>query len=118
MVGLHQLTLSRADGSPVSQVNFGTLEADRLEGRGWYANESWGQWAGQLDGTAALCMAVPADATSVSMTAHSAQPNTELQVWANGSKLGTFTLQPAADNYNVAFNQPLPPGVAAGAPAL
>jgi hypothetical protein len=105
MIGLHQLTLSRADGSAVSQLTFGTLEADALEGRGWYANENWGQWAGELSGTAALCVSVPADTATVSLTAHSRQPDAELQVWVNGSMRGTFYLQPTVDNYLVALNQ-------------
>jgi hypothetical protein len=111
MIGLHQLTLSRADGSAVNQLTFGTIEADALEGRGFYANENWGQWVGELDGTAAVCMSVPPDTATVSLIAHSRQPNTELQVWVNGSMRGDFNMQPAADNYLIALNQP--PAIAA-----
>jgi hypothetical protein len=103
-VGLHQLALLYADGTPVTTLAFGTLEADGLEGRGWYANESWGQWAGELGGTAALCVSVPSDAATLSLAAHSRDPNTELQVWVDGSLRGRVTLQPTADNYLVALN--------------
>ena len=111
MIGLHQLTLSRSDGSAVNQLTFGTIEADALEGRGFYANENWGQWVGELDGTAAVCMSVPPDTATVSLIAHARQPNTELQVWVNGSMRGDFNMQPAADNYLIALNQP--PAIAA-----
>ena len=100
-IGLHQLALLGADGTPLDRIAFGTIEADVLDGRGWYANEAWGQWAGSADGTATLCLAVPPGTASVSLSAHAIQPGTQVQVWADGTQLGTITLQPTEADYQL-----------------
>jgi len=91
-VGLQRLAFVGGDGSTLGEVTFGTLEADLVQGRGWYHNETWGQWAGDRDGRASLCLAVPSDAVAITLSAYARRPDTELQVWANGVPLGAVTL--------------------------
>jgi cellulase (glycosyl hydrolase family 5) len=102
-VSMRQLTLLRSDGTSVSSLRFGTLDADAVEGRGWYSNESWGQWAGELDGTADLCMTVPADTAELSLGAASRLPNTEVQVWIGGELRGSINLQTSPEDYVLAL---------------
>ncbi|HEX8969252.1 MAG TPA: cellulase family glycosylhydrolase [Chloroflexota bacterium] len=101
VIGMHQLALLGADGSALSQLTFGTLQADALDGRGWYANEDWGQWAGEAGGVAALCVVVPPEAATLSLTAHARQPGTELQVWVDGAQRGSLTLDPSTAEYRL-----------------
>src|SRR5207302_2877156 len=100
-IGLHNLELLGADGAPLTQVTFGTLQSDMLGGRGWYANEAWGQWAGDADGTAALCLAAPPGAATLSLTAHARQADVPLEVWVDGTERGSVTLQPTAAEYRI-----------------
>jgi hypothetical protein len=93
-VGMRELALLGSDGSPISDIQFGTAAANQIEGSGWYDNESWGQWAGTPDQSANLCLSVPDDATALRIRAHAFQPNTLLEVWFQGVKQGSITLQP------------------------
>jgi hypothetical protein len=102
-VGVRQLTMLRADGTTVSQLKFGTPEANAVQGRGWYSNESWGQWAGELDGTATLCLSVPADTATITLDAQARQPNTTVQVWIDGDMRASVNLQPNPDDYLLAL---------------
>ena len=102
-VSVRQLSLLRSDGTTVSTLKFGTLDANAVEGRGWYSNESWGQWAGELDGMADLCMSVPAETAVLGLGAASRQPNTEVEVWIGGTLRGSVNLQPSAQDYVLAL---------------
>jgi Cellulase (glycosyl hydrolase family 5) len=102
-VGVRDVTLLRSDGSPISHVQFGTPEANLLEGRGWFDNETWGQWAGAPDRTASLCMVVPEDAQALSIQAQSVQPDIELQVWYLGVLRGSVVLQPTPSEHVVSL---------------
>jgi hypothetical protein len=93
-VGMRQLAMLRRDGSVVSQVQFGTPEANLVEGSGWYADENWGQWAGQPNRVATLCLPVPDEVTGLRFQAQAFQPDTVLEVWLQGVKQGSITVQP------------------------
>jgi hypothetical protein len=102
-VGMRRLALVRGDGSTINQVQFGTPDANLVEGSGWYGDEDWGQWAGQPNRSASLCLAVPDDAASVRIQAHALQPDTVLEVWVQGVMQGAITLQPTDSEQTIAL---------------
>ncbi len=91
-IGVHDLSFLDSNGGTLRSIDFGTTEANQLQGHGWYPNEAWGQWAGSLERFATLYLLLPTGARAIRLRAHAYFADTELQVSYGGILLNTAIL--------------------------
>ncbi|MBI4834606.1 MAG: cellulase family glycosylhydrolase [Planctomycetes bacterium] len=91
-----------ADTSVLKRVDFGTIEANKLQGQGWYPNEPWGQWTGNLDKVNTLYVDIPANTASIKVNVFSYQANNAVDIWIGETFLGTINVTPAVADYILA----------------
>ena len=105
-VGLWAMRVLDGGGETLRDLHFGTLEANLIEGEGWYNNEQVGedtfQWMGSLDGDAALCLALPPAASALVLRAHALEAGTILTVEMGGRQLRPVALGTEPGDYRVA----------------
>lgn len=86
--------------SVIQTIKFGTVEAVKHEGQGWYPKLNWdGQWAGSSDGVSNLYHFIPENAAYIKIRAKSLLGTNRVQVYCRGKYLGIITVTPQLTDY-------------------
>lgn len=84
----------------LKEIEFGTIAANLMEGQGWYANETGGQWLGNSNKIATLYTDIPTNTAYILLTGvKGAQGKNELQLWNNNKLIGSIVTHWRPMNY-------------------
>jgi hypothetical protein len=94
--------------SVLKALAFGTIEANLLQGQGWYANEAGGQWLGNINKTSTLYINIPASTKYIVLqNVVSASASNKLQLWIKNRLIGVVTVFKQPNNYTIILNDEL-----------
>ena len=102
-VGIIYLEFLDGTLTTLDRLTLGTLDANLLQGHGWYPNEAFGQWTGSLDLTSSLDLPIPEETAILRFRAVGFLSGTDLEVHIDGVSRGKVRLDTVEQEFEIAL---------------